>query len=271
MARGLADRQLYRVNNACLGGVCGGIASRYELDPIVVRLMTVILSLVTAGIAAIAYIVLWVTLPQEPRRDDLCEITPEQAESSAYGFMDLASPTLGSHCAPTNGLHLSFPVRIVVAVCLALLFLLVATGVSPLVPGSHWWQFWPVGLVIGGLFLVIMPVEDRYAMQWHAAGIVLVALAISCLPMSLGIMSWETFVFAFKQMWPVIVLAAVLFALGMRRENGALAVAAALVVVAFCFIAVANYAVPGEVAHLLVTVPGGRSLRIAIAQFLPFF
>ena len=264
MARGLANRQLYRVNDACLGGVCGGIAARYEIDPIAVRLMAVILSLVTVGIGAIVYIVLWVTLPQESQHDDLCEITPEQAESSAYGSMDLAS------LAPANEAHLSFAVRIVVAVCLALLFLVVATGVSPLVPGSHWWQFWPVGLVIGGLFLVIMPVADRFAMQWHAAGIVLVALAISCLPMSLGIMSWETFASAFSQMWPIIVLAAVLFVLGMRRENGALAVAAALVVVAFCFFAVANYAVPGEVAHLLVTVPGGRSLRIAVAQIVPF-
>ena len=265
MARDVANRQLYRVNDACLGGVCGGIASRYELDPFAVRLMTVILSVITVGVAAIAYIVLWVTLPQESQQDDLCEITPEQAESSAYGSIDLAN------LAPSNESHLSFAVRVVVAVCLALLFLLVATGVSPFVPGSHWWQFWPVGLVIGGLFLIIMPVADRFAMQWHASGIVLVAIAISCLPMSLGIMSWETFVSAFRQMWPVIVLAAVLFALGMRRENGALAVAAALVVVAFCFFAVVNYAVPGEVAHLLVTVPGGRSLRIAISQFIPLF
>lgn len=47
-----------------LGGVCAGIASYFGVDPTVVRLATVLLTL--TGMSIIIYIVLWVVIPEEP-------------------------------------------------------------------------------------------------------------------------------------------------------------------------------------------------------------
>lgn len=47
-----------------LGGVCGGIANYFTIDPTVVRLATVILTL--TGMSILLYIILWIVIPEEP-------------------------------------------------------------------------------------------------------------------------------------------------------------------------------------------------------------
>jgi phage shock protein C len=49
-----------------LGGVCGGIAEYMELDPTIVRLLTVVLTLITAVIpVVIGYILAWIIIPRK--------------------------------------------------------------------------------------------------------------------------------------------------------------------------------------------------------------
>ena len=48
---------------ALLGGVCAGIARRLDIDPALVRVGAVVLTIATGGIAALAYGLLWVILP----------------------------------------------------------------------------------------------------------------------------------------------------------------------------------------------------------------
>ena len=56
-------RRLFRdTNDKFLGGVCSGIASYTNIDPAVIRLIFVILTLAT-GLGVLAYIVMWVLLP----------------------------------------------------------------------------------------------------------------------------------------------------------------------------------------------------------------
>jgi phage shock protein C len=48
-----------------LGGVCGGIAEYMDIDPTIVRLLTVVLALFTAVIPVlIAYILAWIIIPR---------------------------------------------------------------------------------------------------------------------------------------------------------------------------------------------------------------
>lgn len=53
-----------------LGGVCRGIAARYGVDPLLVRL-GLILSLFLPGPQVIAYAALWVLMPQDAPRSSL--------------------------------------------------------------------------------------------------------------------------------------------------------------------------------------------------------
>ena len=262
MERQSSTFQLRRSQNACLGGVCAGIAEHYDLDPIVVRILAILIAAITLGLGALVYMVLWAVLPTGPPQRTPFDVSPEQAESSAYGSVDYASYLNGNR----NVEGLSIVVWLAIVVCLVLLFLLVALNISPMVSGSRWWQFWPAAFVIGGVCLVVVPLRGQRQMTWHALGVIIVALAASCLPMSLGIVSWRTLPYAFEHLWPIVALAIVLYALGLRRSSSALAVVAALLVVVFCLAMLTSFIVPGDVAHLLIFMPDGRALRIALTS-----
>lgn len=61
-------RHLYLSNKRIIGGVCGGIAERYLVDPTWVRIITIVLALLTGGIILITYLILWIILPARPTR-----------------------------------------------------------------------------------------------------------------------------------------------------------------------------------------------------------
>lgn len=59
-------KRLYRSrNNRMLAGVCGGIAEYSDVDPTVVRLLWLLMSLIW-GAGIVAYIVGWIIIPEEP-------------------------------------------------------------------------------------------------------------------------------------------------------------------------------------------------------------
>ena len=47
-----------------LGGVCGGIAEYMDLDPTLVRVAYVLLTVCTAFCGTLAYLVLWIVMPK---------------------------------------------------------------------------------------------------------------------------------------------------------------------------------------------------------------
>jgi phage shock protein PspC (stress-responsive transcriptional regulator) len=62
----MVAKKLYRSKkNRNIAGVCGGIAEYFDIDPIIVRLITLILVL-SAGGGLIAYIIAWIVVPEEP-------------------------------------------------------------------------------------------------------------------------------------------------------------------------------------------------------------
>jgi phage shock protein PspC (stress-responsive transcriptional regulator) len=54
-----------------LGGVCAGIARSVGVDPVIVRLVAVIVGLFSAGAAVLAYLLAWVLLPQAAEEPQL--------------------------------------------------------------------------------------------------------------------------------------------------------------------------------------------------------
>lgn len=64
----METKRLYRSSShSILFGVCGGIADYFQLDPTLVRVGWVILSIFTAGFPGIlAYIVCFFIIPLEP-------------------------------------------------------------------------------------------------------------------------------------------------------------------------------------------------------------
>jgi phage shock protein C len=61
----MQPKRLMRSRNKILGGVCGGLAEYFDIDPSVVRLVALGLVLLTHVMFAIpAYLVMWALVPQ---------------------------------------------------------------------------------------------------------------------------------------------------------------------------------------------------------------
>ncbi|MBO5405119.1 MAG: PspC domain-containing protein [Paludibacteraceae bacterium] len=57
-------KKLYRSSNRILAGVCGGIAEYFDVDPTLIRVVYLILSLFSAGFPGLLlYIILMILMP----------------------------------------------------------------------------------------------------------------------------------------------------------------------------------------------------------------
>lgn len=69
-------KRLYRSGTErILGGVCAGIGEYAEVDPTIVRLIWVVLTLLSFGVGLVAYIIAWIIIPEERNEP---EQNPEQ-------------------------------------------------------------------------------------------------------------------------------------------------------------------------------------------------
>jgi phage shock protein C len=65
-------KKLYRSSNRIVAGVCGGIAEYFDVDPTVIRVVYLILSLFSAGFPGLLlYIILMVLIPNYNQIDNL--------------------------------------------------------------------------------------------------------------------------------------------------------------------------------------------------------
>jgi phage shock protein C len=72
--------RLYRSEEErILGGVCGGIAEIYDLDPSIVRLVTLVIIL-SSGAPLILYLAAWLIIPPKSEVVDELEETESERE-----------------------------------------------------------------------------------------------------------------------------------------------------------------------------------------------
>ncbi len=61
-------KRLYRSGKSkWVAGVCGGLGEYFGIDPVLMRVLWIILTLVSVGIGIIAYLLLWAIVPRDPR------------------------------------------------------------------------------------------------------------------------------------------------------------------------------------------------------------
>jgi phage shock protein C len=78
-------KRLYRsATNKIIGGVCGGIAEYCDVDPVLVRLITVVLAL-TTGVGFVAYIIAMIIIPKGDLHEVQPNMTPSLESSSRWG------------------------------------------------------------------------------------------------------------------------------------------------------------------------------------------
>lgn len=73
-------RRLYRdPDSRVIGGVCGGLGAYFNIDPVVLRIIFVVLVFVTTGAALLAYIVLWIAVPKAVTTAQRLEMRGQEA------------------------------------------------------------------------------------------------------------------------------------------------------------------------------------------------
>ncbi|MFW5790198.1 MAG: PspC domain-containing protein [Bacillota bacterium] len=60
-------KKLYRsIDERIVGGVCGGVAEYFKVDPVLIRIIFILLFF-GAGTGLLAYLIAWIIVPEEPR------------------------------------------------------------------------------------------------------------------------------------------------------------------------------------------------------------
>jgi phage shock protein PspC (stress-responsive transcriptional regulator) len=89
----MANNRLYRSeSDRILGGVCGGIAEVYDMDPTLVRLL-VILIVLTTGIGPFLYLIAWLIMPTEKEVKGGVERNVEEVELDESGEQETEEET----------------------------------------------------------------------------------------------------------------------------------------------------------------------------------
>jgi phage shock protein C len=146
------NRRLYRSQTeSVLGGVAGGVAEYFDLDPAIVRVVWALLALITGGVFFILYIVMWIVVPLGPEPDQGVD------DRAAEG----ADPITGWNAQPRRGRRSSGGeswIFGVVLIGLGLYFL-----AREYLPDINFDRLWPLGLVLLGVILLFGAIRRRPA------------------------------------------------------------------------------------------------------------
>lgn len=153
------ERSLKRsLSERVIAGVCGGIAAYLKIDPVVVRLVFVLLVLLGGG-GLLAYIILWIVLPEDKpwltasgQQQNQPKTTTEETDGTANDPLTIETKfdwnTDKSEKKQSKGQLITG----LILIGLGILFLSAA-----LLPDFSVGDFWPVLIIVLGI-VILMPV-----------------------------------------------------------------------------------------------------------------
>ncbi|OIP95313.1 hypothetical protein AUK40_06125 [Candidatus Wirthbacteria bacterium CG2_30_54_11] len=135
------QKKLYRSrDDQIIGGVCGGIAEYFDLDPSLVRIIAAVLVL-AGGAGLLAYLVAWVVIPERPKdsKEPGTSIGRTASETT-----DSKTPVQKDGSRDQNFLFGA------ILICIGGVYL-----IKDLIPWLSLARFWPVLLIVIGAALLV--------------------------------------------------------------------------------------------------------------------
>ena len=124
-------QQLYRSRtHKVLGGVCGGLGEYFGLDPVLVRILTVLMFMLP-GVGILAYIIAWIIIPERPY--DM-ELTEDATQTSSWNRYLPGLLLIGFGCVLLLRTYFTF---------------------------FDWGGFWAVMLILGGAGMIVFGFKRR--------------------------------------------------------------------------------------------------------------
>lgn len=136
-------------NDKMIGGVCGGLAEYFDVDPTIIRILFVVGLFMGAGI--LAYIVLWIVVPEEPLvvTTSSDPVTSESAKSAEPPLDEEKHETPGEKKTNRKNKSGYFGAILIVLGVLILLDNFVSFD-----------AFWPLLLILGGIGILLRARND---------------------------------------------------------------------------------------------------------------
>jgi len=155
------NKRLYRsAKSKVFGGVAGGIAEYFDIDPIIIRLLFVIIAFAGGG-GAIVYLILWIALPLEP----LTSFNMNMGSGEPAGTEIPGEQAASDHNAGNTPNPFYIPVKSenrngliggIVLISLGLIFF-----ANRFIPNINFSDLWPLVLVVLGGVLIATSFAER--------------------------------------------------------------------------------------------------------------
>lgn len=157
------NKRLYRsAKSKVFGGVAGGIAEYFDIDPIIIRLLFVIIAFAGGG-GVIVYLILWIALPLEP----ITPFTMNMGSSDPFNSGNPGEQSTTDFSTGTSGPSNPFEVPVkpenrngliggIVLISLGLIFL-----ANRFIPNIDFGDLWPLVLVVLGGVLIATSLAER--------------------------------------------------------------------------------------------------------------
>lgn len=132
-------QKLYRSKTEkVIGGVAGGLGDYLDIDAVIVRIIFILLA-IFGGSGVLVYIILWIAIPAQ-----VIVFTNEGTNPADVPNQSNEMSEMPSQKKSNTGL-----VAGIIMVALGSLFL-----ISELVPIFHFWNFWPILLIVAGVLII---------------------------------------------------------------------------------------------------------------------
>jgi phage shock protein C len=132
------NKRLYRSHKEkMIGGVCGGLAEYFDIDPVFVRILFVV-AVFAGGSGILAYIICWIIIPEQPYSTPVTPTAPASQQGP---------PQPAPVPQPSN--HRGSMSAGVILIIIGGLFL-----ADNFLPHFHFGDFWPIILILLGLAIL---------------------------------------------------------------------------------------------------------------------
>lgn len=152
-------KKLYRsIEDRYIGGVCGGLAKYFNMDVVIIRLLF-FLALVLGGGGFLAYVVLWIVVPEEPL--NRYNMNQEKKTEDEYTVEDVDVEDMGQEDTENknksnSGKGKGNLIGGLILVTIGGLFLL-----DNFIPHLSFGDLWPVLLIIAGIAVLFESFKKR--------------------------------------------------------------------------------------------------------------
>lgn len=154
------EKRLYRSrSDRMLWGVCGGLAKYFDMDPTIVRIITVLL-IFANGLGILAYIIMAIVVPLESSKvttpkEAIKENVEEIKETAGELGREIRSTLVGEEGESEEVAKVRHRRRNVLGIILIVLGILFLLGSFNLFWWFDWGNLWPLILVAIGLLIIL--------------------------------------------------------------------------------------------------------------------